>query len=57
MKKTSQGGFAMRSLCNNWEFVPNWFAGFETGEGQGSSARLPHTVQELPLHSLLRGLP
>ncbi len=40
----------MRSLCNNWEFIPNWFEGFETGEGQGSMVRLPHTVQELPQH-------
>ena len=40
----------MLSLCNGWEFVPNWFSGFETGEGQGSTVRLPHTVQELPQH-------
>ena len=40
----------MLSLCNGWEFVPNWFAGFETGEGQGSPVRLPHTVQECPQH-------
>ena len=40
----------MRSLCNNWEFVPNWFEGFETGEGQGDSVRLPHTLQEFPQH-------
>ena len=26
----------MLSLCNNWEFVPNWFEGFETGEGQAN---------------------
>ena len=40
----------MRSLCNNWEFIPNWFGGFETGEGQGTAVRLPHTVQESPQH-------
>ena len=40
----------MRSLCNNWEFVPNWFSEFEMGEGQGISVRLPHTVQECPQH-------
>ena len=40
----------MRSLCNHWEFVPDWFAGFELGEGQGSPVRLPHTVQECPQH-------
>ncbi len=40
----------MLSLCNNWEFVPNWFDGFAHGEGEGASVRLPHTVQEIPLH-------
>ena len=40
----------MRSLCNDWEFTPNWFSGFETGEGQGTTVRLPHTVQECPQH-------
>jgi len=40
----------MLSLCNNWEFIPNWFEGFETGEGQGTAVRLPHTVQECPQH-------
>jgi len=40
----------MLSLCNNWEFIPNWFEGYETGEGQGSPVRLPHTVQECPQH-------
>ena len=40
----------MLSLCNNWEFVPNWFEGFETGEGQGRIVRLPHTVQECHQH-------
>ena len=40
----------MRSLCNDWEFVPEWIEGFETGEGQGNSVRLPHTVQECLQH-------
>jgi len=40
----------MLSLSNNWEFIRNWFPGFETGEGQGMPVRLPHTVQELPRH-------
>jgi len=40
----------MLSLCNNWEFTANWFDGFETGEGMGTSVRLPHTVQECPQH-------
>ena len=40
----------MLSLCNHWEFTPNWYDGFETGEGQGESVRLPHTVQECPQH-------
>ncbi len=40
----------MLSLCNNWEFIPNWFDGFAHGEGEGASVRLPHTVQEIPLH-------
>ena len=40
----------MLSLCNHWEFVPNWFDGFETGEGECVSVRLPHTVRECPQH-------
>ena len=40
----------MQSLCNTWEFVPQWLDGFEIGEGQGSPVRLPHTVREIPLH-------
>ena len=40
----------MRSLCNHWEFVENWFDGFATGDGQGEIVRLPHTTKELPLH-------
>jgi len=40
----------MLSLCNRWEFVPEWTEGFARGEGQGTPVRLPHTVRELPLH-------
>ena len=40
----------MLSLCNNWEFVKEWFDGFATGEGAGETVRLPHTVQEIPQH-------
>ena len=40
----------MLSLCNNWEFITDWFDGFAVGEGEGSSVRLPHTVKEIPLH-------
>ena len=40
----------MRSICNHWEFTPEWVEGFEIGEGQGQSVRLPHTVREMPLH-------
>ena len=40
----------MISLCNQWEFVNNWNDAFACGEGSGTPVRLPHTVQELPLH-------
>ena len=40
----------MRSLCNNWEFIPGWFDEFADGEGMGTPVRLPHTVKEIPLH-------
>ena len=40
----------MLSLCNGWEFVPNWFDDFAQGEGTGEPVRLPHTVREIPLH-------
>ncbi len=40
----------MLSLCNQWEFVSEWFDGFATGEGEGAAVRLPHTVREIPLH-------
>ena len=40
----------MLSLCNGWEFSPEWFEGFALGEGAGERVRLPHTVVETPLH-------
>ena len=40
----------MLTLCNHWEFTPNWYEGFEQGEGQVQSVRLPHTVRECPQH-------
>ena len=40
----------MISLCNQWEFIKNWNDGFACGEGTGEAVRLPHTVQEVPLH-------
>ena len=40
----------MLSLCNQWEFTPEWSDDFARGEGSGESVRLPHTVKEIPLH-------
>ena len=40
----------MLSLCNGWEFTPQWTEEFARGIGLGTPVRLPHTVQELPLH-------
>jgi len=40
----------MISLCNNWEFIKNWQDSYAQGELAGEAVRLPHTVQELPLH-------
>ena len=40
----------MNSLCNGWEFTQNWTEAFAAGEGVFESVRLPHTVQEVPLH-------
>ena len=40
----------MLSLCNHWEFIPQWFDGFAMGEGEGTPVRLPHTVREVPQH-------
>ena len=39
------------NLCaDRWEFVRDWFDGFAIGEGVGEKVRLPHNVQEMPLH-------
>ena len=40
----------MVSLCNEWEFTREWNEGFLQGEGAFETVRLPHNVQELPLH-------
>ena len=40
----------MISLCNQWEFTKQWQDDFMLGRGCGEAVRLPHTVQELPLH-------
>ena len=45
----------MLSLCNHWEFVPNWFDGFETGAGECVSVR-PSRAPEIALQVVL-GMP
>ena len=40
----------MQSLCNHWEFTPQFSMDFAKGLGTGQSVRLPHTNAELPLH-------
>ena len=40
----------MLSLCNHWEFNPQWSDAFARGEGTAVPVRLPHTVKEIPLH-------
>ncbi len=40
----------MLSLCNNWEFTPQWSNAFALGAGEGTAVRLPHTVREIPQH-------
>ncbi len=40
----------MRSLCDFWEFTPEWTDAFAAGEGEGEAVRLPHTVQQIPAH-------
>ena len=40
----------MITLCNGWEFTQTWTERFGTGEGAALEVRLPHTVQEMPLH-------
>ena len=40
----------MISLCNDWEFTPEWSEAFLKGTAAGETVRLPHNVKELPLH-------
>ncbi len=40
----------MISLCNHWEFTPEWSEAFAAGEGTAEAVRLPHTVKEISLH-------
>ncbi len=40
----------MISLCNAWEFTKEWSEAFAAGEGPGEAVRIPHNVQEMPLH-------
>ena len=39
-----------QSLCNGWEFTPQWTEVFGLGKGTAQSVRLPHTAEEMPLH-------
>ena len=40
----------MLSLCNSWEFTEQWTGDFCAGQGNFPEVRLPHNVQDLPLH-------
>ncbi len=40
------------SLCDNWEFTPEWSEDFLNGGGTAQAVRLPHTCKELPLHCI-----
>ena len=40
----------MRSLCSGWEFTKEWTDAFLNGMDAFEQVRLPHTVQQLPLH-------
>ena len=39
-----------QSLCNDWEFTPQWTESFCCGEDAGQSVRLPHSPTPMPLH-------
>ena len=39
-----------QSLCNGWEFTPQWTEEFGRGEGTAQAVRLPHNAAEMPLH-------
>ncbi len=38
------------SICNNWEYTPVWSGDFCLGRGEAQTVRLPHNVQDMPLH-------
>lgn len=40
------------SLCDGWEFTPEWNDDFLAGNGAAEPVRLPHTCKELPLHCI-----
>lgn len=40
----------MFRINNDWEFTYHWTEDFCRGKGQAEPVRLPHTVNELPLH-------
>ena len=40
----------MISLCSGWEFTEQWSEDFQQGAGEAVPVRLPHTVQQVPLH-------
>lgn len=40
------------SLCDGWEFTPEWSEDFLAGAGTADPVRLPHTCKELPLHCI-----
>jgi beta-galactosidase len=40
----------MRSLCNDWEYTPQWSEEFLHGGGSAEPVRLPHSVSFVPRH-------
>ena len=40
----------MQSICNGWEFTPNWSLDFGLGKADGTPVRLPHNAADLPNH-------
>ena len=40
----------MIRLNNNWEYFEKWDEDILRSKGEGKTVRLPHTVEELPLH-------
>ena len=40
----------MIRINNDWEFTYRWTEDFGAGKGAAEQVRLPHTVNELPLH-------